>query len=395
MSRRLPNMRIAIPIHSFEPGGVERVALRLAHRWQEAGEQVTIVLGRNEGRCKNDAPPLDYFTLPEPFSSASWETIWMIWSLYRFLLTERVDVLFCPGNTYTIVCVVMRLLLGERCPPVLVKISNDLERQDLPRALRPPYRFWLRIQGFFLDHFVALAGPMLPGIVERLGIGRDKATVISDPALSECELEQLSETRLHRVPSGCCFLSVGRLVSQKNHALLIEAFERHSSPDDRLVIAGEGPERRSLEALVDRRGLKDRVSLIGHSDDIAGLLEQADVFALSSDYEGVPAVVIEALAAGVPIAATDCCDSMEWLLQHGRFGVTAPVRDAHGLGAAMNAARHLTPLHREMADFVAQFTIEHAAGAYLFAMQALCVSRTGSQFTELDWYVREPHERGV
>lgn len=388
-------MRIAIPIHSFEPGGVERVALRLAERWQSGGQDVVIVLGRDRGQCRAQAPELDYRTRPEPFATDAWETLWMIWSLFQFLLRERVDVLFCPGNTYTIVCWAMKLLLGDRCPPVLVKISNDLDRQDLPKVLRPPYRFWLRVQGLFLDHFIALARPMLSGMVEQLGIERDKATVIADPALGDRELELLSATRSQEQRSGYCFLSVGRLVAQKNHALLIRTFALYSSPGDRLVIAGEGPERRSLEALVERLGLQDRVSLTGHSDDIAGLLEQSDAFVLSSDYEGVPAVIIEALAAGIPIAATNCCDSMEWLLQHGRFGVTARVRDAHSLGAAMNVARHLAPSRREMADFAAQFTIERAAGAYLSTMQALRIARSSSQFTELSWHMQERHERGV
>src|SRR3954468_9729256 len=130
-------MRIAIPIHSFEPGGVERVALRLAGHWRDAGHDPIIVLGRSRGACADTAPALAYRVIKEPFPTDRWETIWMIWSFFQFLRKEPVDAVFCPGNTYTVVCVAMKIFFGDRCPPILVKISNDLERGDLPKFIRP------------------------------------------------------------------------------------------------------------------------------------------------------------------------------------------------------------------------------------------------------------------
>lgn len=392
-------MRIAIPIHSFEPGGVERVALRLAARWQALGHSVVIVLGRNEGCCAGEAPALDYRSIPEPVPTARWETIWMIWSLFRFLNTHQVDVLFCPGNTYTIVCVAMRVLLGDRFPPVVVKISNDLERQDLANPFRLFYRAWLRIQGRLLDHFVALAEPMRPELIRGLDIAKDKASVIPDPALSANELLRPTRARAGSVSgSDCRFLSVGRLVPQKNYALLIEAFALHSWPGDTLVVAGEGPDRQDLEDRIARLGLSNRITLPGHSTDIPGMLDHADVFVLSSDYEGVPAVIIEALAAGIPIAATRCCASMDWLLRHGQFGIVAPPRDPQGLGAAMNLARHLDPSRVRMRQFAAQFTVEKAGDLYLDVMAELVATtsnRTKRILKRSRRHVGKVRERGV
>jgi len=161
-------MRIAIPIHSFEAGGVERGALRLAKEWEKAGHQPVIILGRRRGACAAEAPDLDYRTLREPIPTDRWETIWMISSLFQFLLMEKVDAIYCPGNTYTVVCVAMKLLLQWRCPPVLVKISNDLERRDLPRAVVPFYRWCLRVQGARLDRFVAMADLLAVGFFDLM-----------------------------------------------------------------------------------------------------------------------------------------------------------------------------------------------------------------------------------
>ena len=318
-------MRIAIPIHSFEPGGVERVALRLAEHWRHQGHDPVIVLGRRRGACVGTAPALDYRAMTEPFATDRWETIWMIWSFFQFLLKERVDAVFCPGNTYTVVCVAMKLLLGDRCPPVLVKISNDLERRDLPRFVRPFYRWWLRVQGRVLDGFVAIAAPMLAEVEREMALPDNRVGVIPDPALSDSDLHQLSGSRPARNSrAGCRFLTVGRLVAQKNQILLLEAFARHARSGDTLVIAGDGPERERLVVRADALDLRSQVRFVGHVDDVRALYAEADVFVLSSHYEGAPAVILEALAAGLPIAATNCCVSMEWLTGYGQFGVVVP-----------------------------------------------------------------------
>ena len=370
--RRLADVRIAIPIHSFEPGGVERVALRLAEHWQEAGHDPVIVLGRSRGACAGTVPDLDYRIMREPFPTARWETIWMIWSLFRFLLAEKVDAVFCPGNTYTIVCVAMKLLHGNQCPPVLVKISNDLERHDLPKVIRPFYRWWLRIQGATLDRFVAIADPMRAEVERVLALPEDRVGIIPDPALSLTELDQLCASRSAKTSqAGCRFLTVGRLVAQKNQMLLLEAFARHAWPEDTLVIAGDGPERERLLRRANGLGLLSQVRFVGHVDDVRALYTEADVFVLSSHYEGAPAVIVEALAAGLPIAATNSCVSMEWLTGYGQFGVVVPPADADALGIAMNAARHLRPDRIAMQRLASEFTLESSARLYLSELTAL------------------------
>jgi glycosyltransferase involved in cell wall biosynthesis len=365
-------MRIATPIHSFEPGGVERVALRLAEHWRNAGHDPVIVLGRSRGACAGTVPDLDYRVIREPFPTERWETIWMIWSLYRFLVAEEVDAVFCPGNTYTIVCVAMKLLLGDRCPPVLVKISNDLERRDLPEFIRPFYRWWLRVQGTLLEGFIAIAEPMRAEVERELALPENRVTVIPDPALSASELRQLSGSKSAKKPQpGCHFLTIGRLAAQKNQRLLLEAFALHAWPEDTLVIAGDGPDRNRLVERANALRLGSRVRFVGHVDDVRALYARADVFVLSSDYEGAPAVILEALAAGLPIAATNCCVSMEWLTGYGRFGVVVPPGDPDTLGIAMNVARHLRPDEMAMQCLAASFTLESSGQLYLSTLATL------------------------
>lgn len=364
-------MRICIPIHSFEPGGVERVALRLAQRWQSAGEDVTVVLGRARGATAQQAPPLRYVTRREPAPTERWETPWLIWHLWRYLRRNDADVIFCAGNTYTVVCVAMKLLLGRRCPPVVAKISNDLVRRDMRPLVRAGYYKWLRIQGRMLDRFVAIAPPMAEEAIQALQIPPARIAMIANPILTE---EQRSAPpRQGRAHSpGRHFVAVGRLEGQKRYILMLTAFRKIARANDRLSIAGEGSQRARIEAEIERAGLQSHVVLHGHLPDPTPLMREADALVMASDYEGLPGAVVEALAIGLPVAATDCCASMRWLLGDGAYGVLAATGDSDSLAAAMEAAALLSPDVARMHGFASLFTLEQSAPRYLALFQALC-----------------------
>ena len=177
--------------------------------------------------------------------------------------------------------------------------------------------------------------------------------------------------------------------------MLLEAFARHCEPDDTLVIAGDGPERDKLIAHADTLGTKDQVRFIGHVENVHALYSEADVFVLSSHYEGVPAVIIEALAAGLPIAATDCCASMAWLAGNGRFGAVSPPGDVPGFGAAMNRARHLKPDQTAMQRLAAKFTLEHSSALYLAAFEKLKIRHRAALIEKMCGGLRAWNPRGV
>ena len=362
-------LRIAIPIHSFEPGGVERVALNLAAAWQADGADVKILLGRSAGAMRDAAPKLDYVQRPEPVPTAAFETLWMIWAAWRWLRRNPVDVLFAAGNTYAIVGIALKLLLGARCPPIVLKISNDLERRDLPALVRWAYRGWLRVQGRWLDRFVGMAAPMRAEIAEGMRVSDERIAIIEDPALEAAQCAALAAMpRDGALPRPPLFVAVGRLSGQKNFALLLRAFARLTDPAARLVIVGEGGDRAKLERLATQLGIAERLSLPGHCDPRPHL-GAASAFVLSSDYEGVPAVVIEALAAGLPIAGTDCSVSMQALTGHGAFARLVPVRDEAALAGAMAQVLAMPFDPAAARGSTRHFTIGAAAACYqaLFA----------------------------
>ncbi len=377
-------LRIAIPIHSLGPGGVERVALGLATQWRECGHEVTIVLGRSGGSNLCSAPPLDYWSLPTRLATAGWQTPWMVHSLYSFLVENRIDVLFCPGNTYAVIGAAMKLLLGPHAPPMMLKVSNALDRPDMPPAMRRGYGTWLRAQGGVFDSIVALSEPMRREVRERMLAEPAQVSVIANPILSRQRLRRLGSLE-RRAPSawGMRYLAAGRLAPQKNFALMLRAFAQAARAEDRLTIAGDGPERGQLEALAASLGLADRIDFLGHVAAIDPLLEHADALLLSSDYEGLPGVVVEALAGGVPILATDCCVSMANLIDHERTGLIVPPRSLEDFARGIVRLRDMRGDPERARSVAARYELEGAARRYIDLMREVTLRRQRDRSREL------------
>lgn len=389
-------LKILIPIHSFEPGGVERVALNLARSWQQAGHEVIVLLGRDEGLDRAVAPELRYERRATRLRTGRYETLWMIWCLLAYLRGNRADVIFCAGNTYAIVCATARLMFGSHCPPIIAKVSNDLVRSDKSRLGRRAYHLWLAIQGLLFDRFVAMAGPAREEILRYMEVSPHRVAIVPDPALTRERLHRLlaiprSSSRRPDVR----FVAVGRLVAQKNFALLIDAFARGFRPGDTLTIIGDGPQRSTLEAQVRSLAVQRQVRFAGHLASPDALLERADCLVLSSNYEGVPAVVIEAIAAGLPVIATDCATSMGELLGDGSRGALVRVGAADAFAHWIADALALPELTRENRQYAAAFVIEEARDRYLAVMREAIAAARDDWSIGLPSTVRQTRIRGV
>ena len=359
-------IRILLFLHSFDPGGVERVALRLAGAWAAAGCEVIIAMGRRSGPLVAEKPEGVIFEFAPPFALASHcESLWLVPHLASVVRRRRPDVLFCAGNTYAIVAVLARLLLGPTCPPIVAKVSNCLLRRDLRAPARWIYRRWLHLQTRHIERFIGLSEAMLPEMVRTLKLKFPRVDVVPDPALRLDDIPCSTVARPARRDGGRLFVAVGRLVPQKDFPVLLRAFALGCAAHDRLVILGEGRERGRLARLAHRLGISDQVDLPGHVSQVSDWLARADALVLSSRYEGAPAVVIEALAHGVPVVATDCCASMGQLLGRGAFGEMAAVGDVRALSQAMWRIGERSYDGAAMRRRAAEFTVERAAPRYL------------------------------
>ncbi|NIJ64192.1 glycosyltransferase involved in cell wall biosynthesis [Sphingomonas leidyi] len=380
-------MRVLTFLHSFEPGGVERVALRLVRHWRAMGVEAPLFLGREDGALRAElADGLTYTTPSQPsIGTAWWETLWMIARLPAEIRRTRPDVLFVSGSTYTIVAAAMRLRFGKRCPAIVVKISNDLARRDLQPTGRFFWRLWLGMQARFAWAWVimdeAIAKDLPPGM-------RGTFRVVHDPAIEESRIRAPAP---RRTGAPRRFVAIGRLAPQKDYPLMLRAFAHGACTDETLTIYGDGPDRAALEALAAILGVAERVDFAGHVSDAASQLPGFDTLLLSSRYEGVPAVLIEALAAGLSVISTDSGAGVRSVLGDGRHGMIV-ARNEAAFAAAIADADSAPAPHASRGEHVRRFTIEQSAGIYLDTFVAAArgeahTTSAPSQIDEFAWPV--------
>jgi glycosyltransferase involved in cell wall biosynthesis len=160
-------------------------------------------------------------------------------------------------------------------------------------------------------------------------------------------------------------LSVGRLSKEKDYATLLRAFaDLQLHPDARLIILGEGSLRDALEELVSTLRLGSRVSMPGFVSNPYAYMARAQLFVLSSQFEGLPGVLIEALACGCQVVSTDCPSGPREILRGGELGRLVPVGDVEALRRAIDEALRSTAMRVDTAH-LQPYTEEHSLNAYL------------------------------
>jgi glycosyltransferase involved in cell wall biosynthesis len=355
-------------VHSLHTGGAERVVLRLIKAWREHSIDARIAMSRKDGVLTREAADLPVFAMqPENSAIAHLQALTMIRKLPAIIRKCRPHVLFFGSNDLAVVALAMRLRLGRDCPPMVLKISQDLRRPDMSDFALRIDRWLLRLHAWVYARVIALALPDKAQIVEEMGLPDERVVVINNASMTAKNLERLATARDRAIGdsgraarAGRHFLGIGPLMPQKNFELLAEAFARIARPEDRLTIIGEGPLREAIEALTRTLGVADQVHLPGYRRDVENWLADADAFVLSSDFEEIGNVVVEALAAGVPVVATHCCAAMPMLVEGA--GILVPILNAAALADAMDEiGAHdvdVSSMRTRAAHFIAEATID-------------------------------------
>ena len=261
-----------------------------------------------------------------------------------------------------------------RLPPI-VPIVRAVVRRDrswrLHRcSLRLHRRSWHLRRHLYsrAAHFVSVSQGVSDSVTETLGVASEKITTIYNPVVTPYFQSEMAETPNHPwfFDGGPpVVLSVGRLSRQKDFSTLIRAFSLVAARRAcRLIVLGEGKERRRLERLVRKLGLEDRVSLPGWADNPLAFMSHASLFVVSSISEGFGRVVVEALACGCPCISTDYPAGPAEILCHGELGALVPVGDQVALAEAMHQVLDRPPDGRELRERAEDFTVEIAAGRY-------------------------------
>lgn len=184
------------------------------------------------------------------------------------------------------------------------------------------------------DKVVAVSDGVRADILQSFTVDTNQVVTIYNPVLDESQLIPKRPAAFANPPK---IVALGRLTRQKGFDILIEAMRQVPQPWQ-LEIWGDGEDKAALQNQIERCGLQDYIRLCGHTDQPLDMLRQADVFVLSSRYEGFGLVLVEALAAGCSIVATDCPHGPKEILANGRYGLLVDNENPQALAAGISQA---------------------------------------------------------
>lgn len=330
---------IIFVLPTFDGGGAERVTIKVASALHQAGHAVVIV-----GLLENTAAAADA-TAPQRVGLACARVSDAIFPLLRLIRSIKARTVVSTLKHVTIMVAVVHMLTGYGFRHV-IRVANTYSR-ELARFSGLRRFIWTKALAFChrpAHRNICVSAGVRSDLISRFGIREGRCFLIANP-VDLARLDELSNAHnslLERFDRrNKLILSVGRLTSQKDFAFLIEAFNvlvNSDAPACELLIVGEGPEREKLEALVDALNLRGKVHLMGWQENPYPFYKAADVFALSSRFEGMPNVILEALAFGLPVVSTDCESGPREILVERYLGQLVSIGESLAMTQALRVA---------------------------------------------------------
>lgn len=364
--------RIACFFSTSGHSGVDRAAKHLIPALARRGYEVDLLKVRRHGPDLPEVP-----AGVRVIDLGSRHTYACLPAVVRYLRRERPAVLLSDKDRVNRTALFARGIarIGQQVPTRLVFSSGTTISIDL--ATRGPLERWVQRHSMgrlypFAEQVIVTSAGVADDMAAYTGLARDRIRVVPSPVVPEV----LFSTTLPRPdhpwlgdPAVPLILSAGELCERKGFDTLLRAFARvHAQRPCRLLILGRGGAREELLRLAERLGVARDFALPGYVPEPYAFMAHADLFAFTSRWEGLGFVLIEALAVGTPVVATDCPSGPREVLHNGRYGPLVPVDDDAALAAALIATLDAPLPAEHLREAARPYGIEAATDAYLDAM---------------------------
>jgi glycosyltransferase involved in cell wall biosynthesis len=363
---------IAIVLPDFSSGGTERTAIRLAGAWTQRGRRVTLLCGSERGPARVlVAPGIAVLSHRPEIRGGLLYRVRLGQAFAKLVATVEPDLVFGIGNFHIPVLAWIKMVLPKGGPPLVCRLSNRLHKPGLDRVSQATFSAIIRLASRRVDALVAMSGALQKEA--RTILGRDDVASIPEPNLPDGYVPTAPPWSGRNDPLIVC---AGRLERQKRFELALRAFAAlPPSRNARLLILGEGSRRTSLEREAAKLGISDRVEFAGYVADIRPHLARAQLFLCVSHYEGYPAVLVEAIAAGLKVVTTDCSPAIAEIMFDRSFGrITGS--DAASIARAIEALfDEPGPDLAARGRLIAQHQLWRSADAYLAVFDRLVAER--------------------
>ena len=349
---------LCIFLPSLDGGGAEKVMLALIERFVARGVQCDLVIAIDQGQLLNQVPKEVRLV-----KLGKRKTIHAALALARYLRRERPQVLLSTIFSANLTAL-LASTLTTRPFRIVLREANQTEF-DIQGGTGP--LAWVNKHAATClyrraDAVIAVAESVGQGLIKARLTKECHLHVIQNPVITNSVL-QGSPVASSTIPT---ILACGRLAPQKDHATLLRAFVKvRSQVDATLVILGEGSLLSELQALACRLGISDTVMFAGFVRNPQDWIRKASLFVHPSRFEGMSNVLIEALACGCPIIATDCPGGTREVLADGRYGTLVPVGDEVALADAILGVLRGDTKFPDASEHLRQFDVERVTDAYL------------------------------
>jgi L-malate glycosyltransferase len=323
-------MRIVFVIGSLGRGGSERQIVNLVRAVHPDHADALVVCLQEEGALASEVRAVGARVMALGFNGVRASALPALLRLLRVLRREKPDVVYA----FLFWGYSLALPVTAIAAPRAIRIAA---RRSFPEFDTPAHPFLVPLRSLadrVSDAVVVNSEPVRTAWSAATPALARKIRVIPNGVAVAAPRQARGEARVNQRPTVIC---VANLIAYKGHRTLLDAAEdvSQSTRDWSLLLVGEGPERHPIEEEIRRKGLTDVITLLGRRDDVGSLLDQADIAVLPSYTEGLPNAVLEAMAHGVPVVATDVGGTSS-LLATGA-GVVVPPRDASALASALEA----------------------------------------------------------
>ena len=359
---------IAIHLPTLDAGGAERVMLTAANGLAERGYAVDLVLSQRSGGFSSDiSDSLRVVDLDAP-APPVFAAVGALPAIYRYLTTTSPDVLISSMKHINVLSLAVWRLSGVDTNIVVTEHNTP---EELMRG-SPKNRLIYRIAAVeypWADEIVGVSKGVVASLSDTVDVPRQQIEMIHNPVVSSSLVEQS-----HASPDHPWFdddgtqvlLSVGRLTEQKNQELLLDAFaDVREDENVKLVLVGQGERKTELETRAAELGVADHVEIREWVDNIYAYMGSADVFVLTSKWEGLPTVLIEALACGCPVVSTACPSGPREILDDGEYGALVETYEPSDVADAVREQlRDPTP-ESTCRDRGTDFSVERCIDRYV------------------------------
>ncbi len=332
-------IKLTIFLPNLEAGGAERVTLNLLSALDKGIFEPTLLIGEKRGEFFNKIEKDIIIHDLETTSSSK-----LIFKIATYLKKEKPDIFVSVFTRFTILSILASIISRSKTRIIIIEHASSSY-------------FYLIVHNYFLSLFSFFVLPFLIKIFYRKasaiicvseGIANDLLRVVNLPNLIKIVYNPIINDQIYSLcqepvqhdwfldKKYPVIIAAGRLTKAKDYPNLLMAFKLVvQNKPAHLVILGEGEERKKLEDLTKKLEISENIAFLGFQKNPYKYMAKSSVFVLSSLREGIPTVIIEAMACGVPVVSTDCASGLREIIENRENGFLVPVSDPQKLADAI------------------------------------------------------------